>query len=258
MTSETFPSKEVLIDDFTFNDIITGNAPGLSIAAHPATDAAVPAMAFKTTWGFSTAYTRLTVSEGFTVVSTSGLDTAAGTGARKVAVTYIREGDIVEVEDITMNGVTPVASNVLDILRVQSVVVIEAGSGEINAGDITVVGATSASNLSFMATDLGTSQDGIFTIPKGFNAYIHGAIVSLGDTTKKVTTRLRAGESGSPLIEVARFADEEGRDYVIIGKFIPELTDVIIESFVDTGTATIRLDPVIILIEITKYKSTRT
>src|SRR5258707_9444991 len=81
------------------------------------------------------------------ILSASASDTAAGTGARTFALTGL-DGNFNPVsETLTMAGVTPVQT-VNSYIRVNSLTIASAGSGNTNAGDVTLrvtgAGATQA------------------------------------------------------------------------------------------------------------------
>lgn len=72
------------------------------------------------------------------VESSSPNDTAAGTGARAVSMTYIEHGTLEErSETIVLNGTTAVLSVATNIRFINSITVVSVGSGLTNAGNIT-------------------------------------------------------------------------------------------------------------------------
>jgi len=71
------------------------------------------------------------------VLSSSVLDTSAGTGARTINVMGLDANYVLQSEIVTLNGVTPV-NTVNTFIRVHSASIQTAGSGGVNAGTITV------------------------------------------------------------------------------------------------------------------------
>lgn len=87
-------------------------------------------------WHEGTAYTFLQANMSSpTVSSSSANDTAAGTGARTVRVSGVNASFVRVTEDVTMNGTTAVAL-VKSYMTIDSMIVLTAGSGLTNAGNI--------------------------------------------------------------------------------------------------------------------------
>jgi hypothetical protein len=89
------------------------------------------------------AYTEPTTAVQRSVVSTSANDTSAGTGARKIRITYYDNtmaGPFTE--DLTMNGTTPVNTVATNIRFIEEMHVIEAGSLRANDGVINLKSTT--------------------------------------------------------------------------------------------------------------------
>lgn len=72
------------------------------------------------------------------IASSSANDTAAGTGMRKVKVTYLTEGMVEKTETITLNGTTGVNTVATDMAFLQKMEAVEVGSGGGNAGTISI------------------------------------------------------------------------------------------------------------------------
>jgi len=86
----------------------------------------------------ATAYTPQGTDAQRSIASSSANDTAAGTGARKVRITYLNTAMQEKTEDITLNGTTGVNTTSLDMALLQKMEVIEVGSGGGNAGTISI------------------------------------------------------------------------------------------------------------------------
>lgn len=253
MTTALYPGHDVVFEGHTLSDIAAERVPGLSLLTGFASGE-ISSMAFKTVWGFDTQYVRPSAEEGFTVVSTSTDDTLAGIGARVVLVPFIHDDGTLETELIKLNGQTPVNSITTSARRVVTPRIVAAGSNEINVGDITITSTSSGSNLAFIEADVGECHDGVRSLSIGFKAFIHGAIVTASENDP-VTTRLLIGAFDAPLRERARSISVDQREYVPIEILVDTGHDLVIESKVAAGTVDIQVDPVIIIIEIAKFRS---
>lgn len=131
--------------------------------------------------------------------STSASDSAAGTGARTVQVTGLDANWNILSETITLNGLTPVTS-VNTFRRVHTMRTITAGSGGVNAGDITVQYNTTTSVVFLvMATGRNQTNNVSFTIPEGYTGYVtkvHGVIRLPGTATDNASGNLWIREFG--------------------------------------------------------------
>lgn len=87
----------------------------------------------------STTYTEPAAAAQRSFASSSANDTAAGTGARTVRLTYYDgSGDGPLTEIVTLNGVTSVATVATNIRFIEEIEVVTAGSGGFNAGTISL------------------------------------------------------------------------------------------------------------------------
>ena len=129
-------------------------------------------------------------AETLEVFSSSAADTSAGTGARIVRVFYLDENkncfDSNEdflYEDVTLNGVTGVTTTAT-ATRVWRAKVISSGSGNKNAGNITVRHSSTTANV-FAQVTAGTGQtaQSAFTVCSGYTAYLETISASMLDNT---------------------------------------------------------------------------
>jgi hypothetical protein len=87
----------------------------------------------------ATTYTEPAAAAQRSIVSASASDTAAGTGARTVRITYYdNSGNGPLFETVTLNGTTAVNTVATDIRFIESLMVITAGSLSTNAGIISL------------------------------------------------------------------------------------------------------------------------
>lgn len=141
-------------------------------------------------WGGSGVYTGFpaSASETITAVSTSANDTLAGTGAQRIRVIGLDTNYNVLSEDINLNGLTGGVS-VNQFRRVHTAFVIQAGSGQVNAGAITIRHTTTTTNV-FLVMDIGRNQtnSSAYTVPDGFTGYMRRLMIS-----PRVVSSLGAG-----------------------------------------------------------------
>lgn len=87
----------------------------------------------------ATPYNEQKINSQRSISSSSASDTAAGTGARKVTITYLDQGGGGPfTETITLNGVTSVPTVANNISYIESIVVSEVGATGSNVGTITL------------------------------------------------------------------------------------------------------------------------
>jgi hypothetical protein len=86
---------------------------------------------------FGGTFNIMTTADTLDIVSTSTADSSAGTGARQLLITGIDENFLSQTEFVTMNGTTAVTTS-NTWLGVNRVVVFSSGTGNTNAGDITI------------------------------------------------------------------------------------------------------------------------
>lgn len=153
-----------------------------------------------------------TTAEEFQVLSSSASDTAAGTGARTIRVYYLNSayemfdstGAYLSF-DVTLNGTTSVNSGVTG-MRVWRAVVLTSGSGQTNAGNITVRWRTTTSVIfCLIPTGFAHTQISNFTIPAGYTGYLKSYRASMDDlTSNSATLALKVRDFGSNTFRLRR------------------------------------------------------
>ena len=120
--------------------------------------------------GVYTGFPTTGAAETVEVFSASGNDTSAGTGARTVQLFGLDADYNEQTETITMNGTTPVTSS-LTYWRLARARVLTVGSGQTNAGEITIRHTTTTANV-FAVMPAAKGQTAIlaFTVPAGKKA----------------------------------------------------------------------------------------
>ncbi len=127
--------------------------------------------------------TPASVAETCEVFSASAADTAAGTGARTLCLEGLDENGDTQTEDVTLDGLTPVTTVGL-WYRLPRAYCLTAGSGEVNAGEITVRHSTTTANV-FANLPAGAGQTFVAaaTVPAGHTAYLRQFSASIFDNT---------------------------------------------------------------------------
>jgi hypothetical protein len=100
------------------------------------------------------------------IVSTSANDTAAGTGARTILVEGLDSSFNEISETVTLAGLTNVAT-ANAYTRINSMMIVSAGSGKTNAGIIRATAQTDGTVTSLISVGYGLSHCGIYTVPNG-------------------------------------------------------------------------------------------
>lgn len=148
-------------------------------------------------WRGGGTYSFLSSAATVNIVSSSANDAAAGTGAQTVVVEYLDSDWVQRSVTLTMNGTHQVDSSV-SCIRVNRAYVDTAGSGNINAGTITVKGGSTTQIT--IAIGVGQSQLGIYSVP-----YVYG--IERNNTTRKIIR----GIVGKAQVHMAAAANTQAR-----------------------------------------------
>jgi hypothetical protein len=127
------------------------------------------------------------------LVSTSGNDTAAGTGARTVRTIYLDANGVQQVRTDTLNGTTPVNIGT-GYTFIQWMEVATVGTGEVSAGNITISStngaATVATTFERITAGGNRSLSGRYKVPSDCHGHlIHWDAAAIGNT---MDVRIRA------------------------------------------------------------------
>lgn len=162
---------DMSVKDF-FLEVSKGNVPGVidysAFGINTDIDIATVPEDITATGGIFVAPTTYRVHD---ITSASANDTAAGTGARTVAVYGVTANGL-ENEVITMNGVANVPTTKMysDIYRM---FILTAGSGNTNAGAITATAQTDATVTCTIPVDgFNSCRKCIRLIPPGYTGYL--------------------------------------------------------------------------------------
>ena len=145
---------------------------------------------------WQTPYTAPPTQAQRSLVSSSAADSAAGTGARQVAVVYVNDamtGQFTEV--VTLNGTTPVNTVATDIRFIQHIRVVSVGSGGQNAGTISLY-----TGLAGAGTVIGTIGTEV-----GRNNQTYWAHHYVLDGETAVIVTFNAGVAGGGAVDAEAF-----------------------------------------------------
>lgn len=132
-------------------------------------------------------YPFLAAASQLEVLSSSAADTAAGTGARTVLVSGLDSTYATKTETVTLNGVTPVAT-VNSYLRVNLFTTVTSGSGETNAGAITLRVIGAGATQSIAPIGYGFGRNAVYTVPLGFTFFMSSAVFTVLAADPKTTS----------------------------------------------------------------------
>lgn len=122
-------------------------------------------------WNGGGNYVSPTQARVHNIASSSASDTSAGTGARTLNILGLDSTYSLISEDITLNGVSNVAT-VNSYIFIQNMRVLTAGSGGSNAGTITATAVTDATVSASMGIGYNRTTLGIYQVPAGYTAFI--------------------------------------------------------------------------------------
>mgnify|MGYP001584774838 CR=1 FL=1 len=106
------------------------------------------------------------------VQSSNANDTAAGTGARKVEIHYLDNNYIERDEEITLNGLASVLTVATNILRVNGIHSVSAGSNGSPVGNITLTNVAVTVTYTRLTAGSNTHKQAIFTVPLGKDFFV--------------------------------------------------------------------------------------
>jgi hypothetical protein len=118
-------------------------------------------------WSGGGLYPWMSADTALEVLSSSANDTAAGTGARTVLIVGLNSSHAPISQTITLNGTTPVAIPT-SLFRINSALIMSAGSGEVNNGDITIRVAGAGATRAVIQAGYGIARQSQYTVPAGY------------------------------------------------------------------------------------------
>lgn len=183
-------------------------------------------------WSGGGLYPWMTGATSLEVVSSSAADAAAGTGARTIVI----QGLNTEYEEvsqvITLNGITPVAIPT-QLFRINGAAVVTAGTGQVNAGDITIRNAGAGATRAVIPTGFGTLRQCVYTVPAGYQLVITSvlAVINRVDTSDRWATVASWVRSSTGVVVMPAeigISTNPYRDVYEVPAVLPEKTDTTI------------------------------
>jgi hypothetical protein len=188
-------------------------------------------------WDAGNVYSYIDTAAAAVVVSSSTADDAAGTGAQKIKIEGLDENYEPQTVEVTMDGTTNVTTDET-FIAINRMYVTEAGTGEVNAGNITAtVGGTTRSQIS---ADRGQTLQAVYTVPAGFTAYITDWMIASGATlaNKYLEARLvcRSNDGVRRTKSVVTLNNTMDKIDFGVATVIPEKNSIEIRAVTSSGT----------------------
>jgi hypothetical protein len=196
-----------VLDYLNIYRVAAGRCPGMSfvefVARNPDVDTGTVPETVGPTGGVLTFRAAAAVVE---VVSSSADDdgSPAGTGAWTIRIDGLDANWDMISETVTLNGTTAVAT-VQEFLRINMVEVTTAGTGGVNAGNITLRDAGAGATRSYIVAARGRSEVGMVSVPRDH--------MLLGDGWY-ATANSGVGGKASALIDVMEIHSPENVSHV--------------------------------------------
>ncbi len=183
----------------------------------------------------------LTDAEFIDVVSSDAGDAAAGIGAQTVTLSGVDFEYKRLVEEISLNGLTPVQT-INKFLRVETMRVGDVGTSLINLGTITGTANLSATVQVQIEIDLGASSGTFITIPDGFFGFATAIRAATEGTDAAVIDFQTRLEGKGFIVGYRTNVPAGGTTIVDFMRFqapvvIPPHTDIKVRGIHDTGGA---------------------
>lgn len=115
-------------------------------------------------WTGGGAYPWMTGATSLEILSSSVNDASAGTGARTVLIQGLDINYIEVSQVVTLNGTTPVVIPT-SLFRINGAMIASAGSGKVNAGDLTIRDTGGGTTRAIVPLGYGITRQSIYTVP---------------------------------------------------------------------------------------------
>ena len=177
-------------------------------------------------WPLGTVKTLPTSAAVISIVSDDAADTAAGTGGRTIHIRGLDANYNQIEETVTLNGLTPVVTTQL-FLRVNFMWVVTAGSGQVNAGNIT--GSIGGNPQIYVEAEEGACHCTGYCVPAEHVLYLehlHVTTGRIGNADTAIRFQVKASDAdASWQTQSDTFPYETSMDLVGI-YVVPEKTDI--------------------------------
>lgn len=176
-------------------------------------------------WNAGGTITLLTSPSTFTVTST-GVDTSGGTGARTIVIEGLDSTWAAQSVEVTLDSTTPPVT-AETWLRLNRAYVVDVGSGGVNANEIVITATTGGSTQGDILAGEGQTQKAIYTIPLGYTGFLEAGMVSSHsgqEVTAQLLTRL---PDESWRVKYELIIDNDHFDFPLVGSSpLPEKSDI--------------------------------
>lgn len=193
----------------------------------------------ETIWPNGGSYPWQTSSFTAFVESTSGADAAGSTGATQVRITGLDTNYELQTELLAMNGTAGVATVRTDWLRILLIETTLSGSGNENAGNITLkVTNTGGAVQAYMFGGSGLSNACVYTTPLGCTSFVVSNTMQLSGAaaTTEVRANIYTRKIDEPWISLPGTSlgtagvAHMTRDFKVL-PYLPEKTDLDVRAF---------------------------
>lgn len=157
--------------------LVSGATRVAALGNNPDVDTA----AVEDVWSGGGAYPWMTGATSLEIVSDSANDAAAGTGARTVLINGLDANYVAVAQTITLNGTNAVAIPT-QLFRINSALIVSAGSGKVNAGTITIRNSGGGSTRAIIPVGYGITRQAVFTVPAGKTLAINSQLLCINRT----------------------------------------------------------------------------
>lgn len=181
----------LLVGDFN-QEVARGTQTGYTLWNKFGYNSDIDSASGETIWAVGGNFQRMTSADTLDIVSSSANDDDGGTGVNSVVIYGVDENWAAQIEVITMDGTTTVTTS-NQWLGVNRVAIFLAGSGETNAGNITVTATTAATTQAYLPAGDGVTQQCIFFVPADTNFITEWVWVNCLKLT---------GGGGSPRVQI--------------------------------------------------------
>lgn len=151
-------------------------------------------------WTVGGTYVFPATARGMEVVSSDTNDTAEGTGVQTVLISYLDSTYTAKTETVALDGTTPVPTVAKDILRVNCMLTVSAGTGKKAAGTIDIRDLAESETPIYGRIDIGENRvrHAAFTVPLNCELYIQQLTYSAIAVTEGQKTRISIKTTQNP------------------------------------------------------------
>ena len=181
-------------------EVAKGNIPGTTQVIVAASNVSV-GTSMETIWKSDGLWSPLTVARTMSIVSDSGADTLAGTGAQILILQGVDASGLEQTEIVELNGVTPVITSNTWLGINPSI--ITAGSGKKNVGTITITATVDLTLQSILAPGDSLTSALIYFVPVNKKLFL-----------KQVRSQVYKSTGGGADVIVTGFFETNGTEYL--------------------------------------------